>query len=140
MTCNTCDYKSDCTFLAVVVSIIIGIVTAFLRFAAIITITPTVLFAILAIAVAYLAFTPVTVAIVRSFSTECCVCRILPALLTGIFGTALTSAILLAIEFAATSIIGAIITGLLLLFFTLTITSFACLARCAARCNVRSVE
>ena len=140
MTCNNCGCRSDCTFLAVVASIIIGVITAFLRFAAVITVTPTFLWLLFGIAVVYLAFTPATTVLIRTSGTQNCLCRVLAALLTGLLGTILTSVILLAIEFVATSIIGAIITGLLLLFFTLAVTSVACLVRCAANCDERSVE
>lgn len=140
MTCNDCGCRRDCTFFAVIASIIIGVVTAFLRFAAVISVTPAFLWVLFAIAVAYLALTPITLALIRRYGATCCICRVLPSLLTGILGTILTSVILLSIAFAATSIIGAIITGLLLLFFTLTVVSVSCLATCAARCNDRSAE
>jgi len=140
MTCNDCGCRRDCTFLAVIASIIIGVVTAFLRFAAVITVTPAFLWVLFGIAIVYLALTPIALALIRGYGTKCCVCRVLPTLLTGILGTILTSVILLGITFVATSIVGAIITGLLLLFFTLTVVSVACLATCAARCTDRNAE
>jgi len=140
MTCNDCGCRRDCTLLAIIASIIIGVVTAFLRFAAVITVTPAFLWVLFGIAVVYLALTPISVSIIRGYGTACCICRVLPVLLTGILGTILTAVILLGITFAATSIIGAIITGLLLLFFTLTVVSVGCLANCAARCNDRNAE
>ena len=51
-------------------------------------------------------------------------------LLGAIIATILLSVILLAVEFAATSILGAVITGLLLFSFFLTLTETACLTRC----------
>jgi hypothetical protein len=42
---------------------------------------------------------------------------------------------LLGITFAATSIIGSIISGALLFFFSLMITTATCLIRCRNNCN-----
>lgn len=127
----SCGCKSDCAGIAIVASIIIGIITAFLRFTAVITVTPAFLWVTLGIAVVYLA---ILLAVSPTIRRSGCVCTNLPVLLTGILGTILTSVILLAITFVATSVIGAIITGALLLFFSLIITSVACLIKCIAGC------
>ena len=129
-----CSCKTECTGLAVIASIIIGVITAFLTFTATITITPAFLWVTLGISVVYLAVTLLATTLLRRFGVRDCVCRILPTLLTGILGTALASLILLGVEFAATSIVGAIIAGILLLFLTLTLTTTACLAKCIAGC------
>ena len=107
--CCTC--KTDCAGLAIVASIIVGIITAFLQFSAIITVTPAFLWVVLGIAVVYLAILLAVSPIIRRNS---CVCNNLSVILVGILGAILTSIILLAITFAATSVIGAIITGALL--------------------------
>lgn len=124
-----CNCKFSCTLFAVVASVIIGIITALLTITGIITVTPAFLWVLFGIAVVYLAIVLITTATCRN-STGSCLRSILPALLTGILGTVLTSIVLLAITFAATSIIGAIITGALLFFFSLIITSTACLTKC----------
>ena len=49
--------------------------------------------------------------------------------------TVLTALVLLAIDFAATSIIGAIISGALLGFFALVITAAACFTKCVSGCG-----
>ncbi len=131
-SCRSC--RPGCTVIAVVTSLIIGIIAAFLRITAVITLAPAFLWVLLGIAVVYLAIILVSAAL---FRRGCCdsLCSIVNALLAGILGTVLLSIVLLAIEFAATSIIGAILTGALLFFFFLTVTSSACLVRCFFDCN-----
>lgn len=131
----SCNCNSSCVGLSVIASIIIGVITAFLTITAAITVTPAFLWVLLGIAVVYLAVSLIAATFLRGGGIRSCVCRILPVVLTGILGTILGSVILLAITFAATSIIGAIITGALLFFFALLITATACLVKCAAGCT-----
>lgn len=138
LNCNcSCNYRYSCTGIAVIASIIIGIITAFLRFSAVITLTPAFLWVLFGIAVVYLGVTLITSAYTGIRENRRCVCQILPFLLTGILGTILAALILLGITFAATSVLGAVIAGALLLFFSLTITSTVCLVKCVAGCNDR---
>lgn len=130
-----CNCKFNCVGLAVIASIIVGIVTAMLRITAVITVTPDFLWVLFGIAVVYLAVLLLASAAMRGYTNRGCVCGNLPAIITGILGTVLTSVILLAITFAATSIIGAIITGALLFFFSLILTATACLVKCIAGCS-----
>ncbi|MBR5201682.1 MAG: hypothetical protein IKW45_00295 [Clostridia bacterium] len=130
-----CNCRNNCTSVAVVSSIIIGIITAFLRITGVITVTPAFLWVVFGIAVVYLAIVLITTAVKEREHTSECVCSTLSALLIGILGTVLLSVVLLAITFVTTSVVGAIITGLLLLFFSLTIGATACLAKCIAKCN-----
>ena len=134
MSSSNCGCKMGCPVMAILVSIIIGIITAFLTFSATIAVTPAFLWVLFGVAVVYLAITLLTASF-RYGSIRRCICDILPVLLTGILGTVLTSVILLAITFAATSVIGAIITGALLLFFSLIITTTACLVKCIVGCE-----
>lgn len=131
-SCRSC--RTGCTFIAVIVSLIVGIVTAFLRITGTITLAPAFLQVLLAIAVAYLGLTLISGAIYRD---GCCegLCSIITALLSGVVGTILLAIVLLNIEFAIASVIGAIITGALLFFFFLTVTSTACLVRCFFNCG-----
>lgn len=124
-----CERGGNCVNAAVIVSVIVGIVTALLRITATITVTPAFLWAVLGVAVVYLAVTLATAPWLRSVSNGCGVRAALSALLIGILGTILLSIVLLAITFVATSVVGAIITGLLALFFSLTITATACLVK-----------
>ena len=134
MNNSTCGCRWSCVLLSVFASVAIGIVTTLLTITGTVAVTPAFLWVLFGIAVVYLA---VTFAVLSAQRTRCdgCICRALPALLTGILGTVVTSVVLLAITFAATSIIGAIFTGLLLLFFSLIISTTACLIRCAASCE-----
>ena len=131
-SCRGC--RPGCVFIGVAASLIIGVITAFLRITAAITLTPAFLWVLLGIAVVYLAVTLIAGAVSRN---RCCegLCTIITALLAGIIGTIVLSIVLLAIEFVATSILGAVLTGALLFFFFLMITSTACLVRCFYNCN-----
>lgn len=131
----SCSCRNNCTGLAIIASILIGVITAFLTITAVITVTPAFLWTVFGIAVVYLGVVLISASLGRGSGTRSCVCSILPVFLAGILGTILTSVILLAITFAATSIIGAIITGALLLFFSLVITSTTCLVKCVAGCS-----
>lgn len=129
-----CENRQSCSTLALIASAILGVIAAFLRITAVITVTPAFLWVALGIAIGYLA--------VLLATTGCCpiTCRCgsssLTALLTGILGTALLSVVLLAITFAATSIVGAILVGLLVLFLSLIVSATACLvAGCCQRQN-----
>lgn len=132
MSSYGCENRFGCTGAAFVASLIVGIITAFLRITAVITVTPAFLWVILGIAVVYLAVLLLAVSLKRQ---TVCACSPLSALVTGILGTILLSVVLLAIEFVATSVIGAIITGALLFFFSLTVSATACLVKCFASCN-----
>ena len=130
----SCNCRNNCVLLALFASVIIGVIATVLRITAVITVTPAFLWTVFGIAVGYLAVALLALPSGKPYLREC-LCPVLPAFLTGILGTVLTSVILLAITFAATSIPGAIITGLLLLFFSLLITSTACLVKCIAGCD-----
>jgi len=130
---SNCSCRIDCSALVIFASVIIGIVAGIFRAIALITVTPAFLWVLFGIAVVYLGVNLLA-------SSGCCAernpcCSRLSLVLTGILGTILASVILLGITFAATSIIGAIITGLLLFFFSLTIGGTACLINCRYNCN-----
>lgn len=131
MTLFNCNCKSDCTGLAIAVSLVVGIITAFLRITAVITVTPVFLLVVLGIAVVYLLV--LSAASVTGERTGCC--RVINTLLVALLGTIILSVVLLSITFAATSVIGAIITGLLLTFVTLIFTATACYIKCIVDCN-----
>ncbi len=126
----SCAYKPNCPVISIVASIIIGIIAGMLRFMGTITITPAFSWVLFGVAVVYLAILLTTSGSSFSSRRNCCDCFSLRTLFWGILGTVLTSVILLGITFAATSIIGAIFAGLLLAFFTLTLTSTVCLIKC----------
>lgn len=128
MTTNNCPQRISCGFLAVVSSLIIGIITAFLSITGTITLTPAFLWVTLGIGVGYIAILLIASAI-KGHGCECS-CGAASTLLTGALGTALFSLVLLAITFAEASLTLAIITGILLFFLSLTLTSAACLIKC----------
>lgn len=132
MSTSNCSCTGTCTTLAVIISAVVGIVAAFLRITAAITVTPAFLWTLFGIAVVYLAIILATSASVNCCDNKfpCCASRILTVLLWAIIATVLLSIVLLAVEFAATSLLGAVITGLLLLSFFLTLTETVCLIRC----------
>ncbi len=130
-----CDCRNECTLVAVIASIVIGVIAGILQFTAAIAVTPAFLWVALGIAVVYLALLLLSSAYFNRRDARGCVCNTLSVVLAGILGTALTSVILLGVTFAATSVLGAIIVGLLLFFLSLTITSVACLVKCTAGCE-----
>ena len=132
---SNCNCKYSCTLIAVIISAILGVVAALLRFTAVITVTPAFLWTLFGIAVGYLTITLVLSAVNQQIGPSCCTCRALNALLTGLLGTTLTSIILLGVTFAATSVWGAVVTGALIFFFALALISTACLIRCNYKCN-----
>ncbi len=132
---STTNYNCciGCISKSVIASIIIGVVTAALLYTAVITVTPVFFWVLFGIAIGFLAITLLT-------STACCdgeksCCPFLKPFLTGALGTVLVAVVLLGVGFAATSILGALVTGLLLFFFTLLVTSAACLITCRYNCN-----
>ena len=126
----SCTRGALCSILAIVASVIIGIITTLLTITAIITVTPAFLWVLLGIAVVYLAVNLVVAATLRCCRTRECVETPLFLILLGILGTILTAIILLGVNFAATSVVGAIFSGALLFFFFLFVTSTACLIKC----------
>ncbi len=123
-----CGCRNTCTSIAFVASLIIGVVAAFLRIMAVITVTPAFLWVTFGIAVVYLAILLAN-ALFASTDEAVCTVKTVNALLGSIVGTVLFSLVLLAIPFVATSIVGAILTGVLLFFFSLIITATACLVK-----------
>ena len=135
MSTFCCDNRRECLTVAVVVSLLVGVVTAFLTFAAVITVTPAFLWVVFGVAVGFLALSLYSAAIIQGTAVCRGLCDILTGLLAGVLGTVLLALVLLAISFAATSVIGAILVGLLLFFFALVLTTAACLVRCILNCR-----
>ena len=135
MSIVSCGKRRECSGIALIASLIIGIIAAFLQITGVITLTPIVSIVAFGIAIVYLAVTLLATSLSHG-ATECngC-CTSLNATLIGILGTVLTSVILLLVTFAATSVIGAIVVGALFFFFSLMITTIACLAKCLAGCG-----
>jgi hypothetical protein len=131
----SCCCRWSCAAVALVVSVILGVVAAFLQFAGVIAVAAALLGVAFAVAVGYLAVLLVAAVLLRRRETERCLCGALGTALAGSLGTALFSVVLLVVDVAATSAIGAILVGLLVLFATLLLTGTACLVQCIAGCE-----
>ncbi len=132
---TNCNRRVECAFLAIATSVIVGIVAAILQFTALITLTPVFYIVAFGIAVLFLAVLLALLPVLdRNACRNCCNYNI-KLLTSGILGTIFTAIILLAVGFAATSVLGAIFVGLLAAFFTLTVTSAVCTINCASECS-----
>ncbi len=129
MSNMNCGCKRDCTFWALIVSLVIGVLVAFLTVTAVIVLTPVVSVVALGFAAVYLAL----LAIFARRNYGCC--DALRAVLAGLLVTILSALILLAFSFGATSIIGAIVTGFLAAAASLTLTASACYISCTDDCD-----
>lgn len=130
-----CHCKCSCQLAAVVASVVVGVVTAFLQITGVITVAPVFLWVALGVAVVYLGVLVVAAALSGREEASGCLCTALNGLLIGILGTVLLALVLLAVGIVATSILSAILVGILLFFFSLTLTSSACLVRSLADCS-----
>ena len=130
-----CRCKCGCLLAAVIVSVILGVVAAFLQITGTITVTPAFLWVVFGIAVVYLGVLVPAVAWNGGEEASGCFCGILNVLLAGILGTALLAVVLLGIGIVATSILSAILVGLLLFFFFLMLTGTANLIRSLTNCG-----
>ena len=137
MSSFDCQCRCSCQLAAIIASAIIGVITAFLQIAGIITVTPAFLWVVFGIAVVYLCVLVVASALSGDRENAGCFCQALNALLIGILGTVLFAVVLLAVGIVATSILSAFLVGVLLFFFALTLTSSACLVRTLADCRSR---
>ena len=129
-----CNCKCSCTAAAVIASLIVGVLAAFLQITAVITVTPAFLWVVAGVAAVYLG--------ILALRTGCgcaeggaCRCGALNALLVGILGAILFAVILLAVGVTAGSVVSAVLVGLTLFFFALTISATACYVRTLADCG-----
>ncbi len=129
-----CSSKCKCTLWAVIASVILGVVAAFLQITAVITVTTAFLWVLFGIAVVYLGVLVIANALNQNEGGCGCKCTALSALLAGIVGTILFSVILLAVGVVAASVISAILVGLLVLSFALTVGSSVCYVKCLSDC------
>ena len=126
-----CRCFCKCPLIALIASLVIGVVAAFLQIVGVITVTPVFLFVALGVAGLFLA-----VLLLGDGAGGCgCGCADINSVLIGILGTILFSLILLVVGITATSIVSAILVGVLVFFLALIITGAVCLVRCRANCN-----
>lgn len=135
MTISNCETKINCTGIAIITSLILGIIAAFLQITAVIAIPVVLLQSIIIIALAFLLTTLIAVSLTQATTSCHTQCSILSVLSLGILGSILFAIILLIIDVAAASVIGAILVGLLVFSFSLLLFTTVCLIKCIARCN-----
>ncbi len=133
MTKIRCGCAGSCAGLALVASIIVGIIAAFLSFTTVITLTPAFLWTAFGIGIVYLAILLAT-SLFGSRRGEC-ICANLGTLLVGILGLILSALVLLGVTFAVGSVLGAIFAGAAIGFLSLTVTASACLVQCLSGCS-----
>lgn len=134
LDCN-CNCRCRCNLTALIASLLIGVIAAFLQITGVLAVSTTALWAALIIAVAYLAVLILSMAWMGRKEACACLCTNLRALVAGALGAILFALVLLLIDVAAASVIGAILVGLLLFFFALLFASSACLIKCLADCR-----
>ena len=132
--CNCC-FRCRCPIAAIILSVIAGVVAAFLHITGVFTATAVSVVVALGVAVLYLGI--LLLGRARDAEVSGCVCAAGNALLIGIVGSVLLSLILLAAGIVATSIFSAIGVGILVFFFVLMIAAAACLIRSDAGCGSR---
>ena len=135
MSLLSCNCRCRCTTAAILVSLIAGIVAAFLQITSVIAIAPLFLGIGFGVAALYLAILFLGAALRRRSEEGNCRCPALNAILIGILGTILFSLVLILVDVAAASVIGAILVGLLVFFFSLIFTATACLVRTLFDCQ-----
>ncbi|MBQ7887093.1 MAG: hypothetical protein IJ313_09400 [Clostridia bacterium] len=135
MTYANCNCRCRCTVFAAIASAILGVLAAFFQITGLITITPIFLWVAFGIAVVYLGVLVISSALADRAEQCMCVCSALSGILLGILGTILFAVILLAFGVVATSVITAILVGLLVFFFALMLTNTACLVRHLSDCG-----
>ena len=132
---GNCNCRCNCTVAAIVISAIIGVITTILQITAAITLAPVFLWVAFGIAVLYLGVLTVAAALAGQTEGSNCICNALNTLLVGILGTIALAAVLVVVGITATSILSAILGGLLLFFLTLTLLTTVCLIRYLTDCR-----
>ncbi len=132
--CN-CTSRCSCALAAIIAAIILGVVTAFAQITGVITVAVVFLWAALGFGVVYLAVVLLAAALTERTARASCACDTLDVLLAGILGTIFFSVVLLAVGIVATSIVSAILVGLLAASLTLTVAATACFIRTLVDCG-----
>ena len=135
MSMICCNCRCRCSLAALVISAILGVLTAFLQITGILVLTTAFLQAALGIGLVYLAALVISAAMVRRAEGCICRCQQLNTLLAAILGSIFLGAVLLAVGIIATSIPNAVAVGALVFFVILTLGETACYVRCLAECG-----
>lgn len=132
---NNCKCRCVCTVYAILSSILLGIVAALLSICRCIYPKPIFFWVLLGISVLYLAVLMIVSAFKKEERQCPCKSRILNTLLAGILGTVLLCVLLLGIGHGIPYGLEAVLFGVLIAFFSLTVTSTACLVKILAMCG-----
>lgn len=132
---DMCCCRRDCVLLSIIAAAVFGVIGAFLQISGLIAVTPAFLWVALGIAVGYLAVLAGGFLLRKCQEPVRCLCRALSTMLVGIWGTQLFAVVLLAVDIAATSVLSAVLVGLLIASLTLALGATACLIRCLADCE-----
>ena len=135
MSIFCCETKCRCILASILVSALLGVLAAFLQITGVITVATPFLWVVFGIGVVYLAVLVIAGALQGVRDAGNCFCDTLDTLLAGILGSVLVAVILLAVGIVATSVVSAILVGLLVFFFALTLTATACFVRKLMDCR-----
>ena len=135
MSLISCNCKCRCALTVVVIGAIIGVIAAFLQITGMITITTTILAIAFGIGIVFLLGLLIAAAADRNPDHRNCTCASLNVTLLGILGTILFSVVLLAVGITATSVVSAILVGLLVFSLVVLIIATACLIRTLTDCD-----
>ena len=135
MSIFCCETKCRCILASIIASAILGVLAAFFQITGVITVATPFLWVAFGIGVVYLAVLVIAGALQGAHDADCCFCDTLDTLLAGILGSILVAVILLAVGITATSVVSAILVGLLVFFFALPLTATACLVRKIVDCR-----
>ena len=130
-----CECKRNCTLAALIFSIAVGVLTACFQSTGVITGTSVFLQVVFGGSIVYLGTLLIAAALRRPTEEVDCPCNVVGLLLIAILGAIVTALSLLAVGSVATSIINAILVGLLLFFFALEVAMTACYVRCLNGCD-----
>lgn len=134
MNVCSCKCRCECTVFAIIASVIAGVVAAFLNFSLTIAVPQFVLWIFFGVALIFLAVALLAAPFVDKKESDGCLCGVVSALIAGVLGTVLISLVLVLADIAA-GLLASVLTGLLFGFFTLTVTSVACLIKSIFNCQ-----
>ena len=95
MNVSGCERRGDCTVVAVIISIVAGVIAAFLRITGAITVTPAFLWVTFGVAVVYLALLFAVSALKGDGNWCTSICSAVTALVVALVVTVLLSVVLL---------------------------------------------
>lgn len=121
--------RRACTLCSVLSGMMFGMTAAFLRFRGLIAFSPVFLWTLLIASSAYLAVLAAAWGFANHGGDRKRGGTVANALLVGVAGTVLFSALLLGLGCAASTGLSAVLGGLLIAFFSLSVTNTICLIR-----------